>query len=313
MKKIVLRKTRMLIPRKLYLFLTYFYARLVPCWWQRIQNQVVSFLYYRFWGRMRRALVKNTAVILDLPEDHPQVKKTVRRLFANYGWYLRDYVLIHRLTKENYQDTVAEEIGTQYIEEAMAQGNGAILITPHLGNWELGGVTFALRGCPIYALTLKDQEEEVQDYRDTVRGSLGIKTIHIDPEDNGTIIKMARLLKDNKVIAMLGDRFEGGKKSEVSFFGKKVYFPSGVMALAQATGAPVIPVFIIRRPDGRYRAWMEKPLKISRQPGKDNNELIAEKTQELAAVFEKNIRLHPDQFYHFFDYWSRFRCEDTTA
>lgn len=303
----------MLIPRKFYLFLTYFYARFVPLWWQRVQNHVVSYLFYLFWGRMRRPLIKNTAVILGLPENHPQVRETVQRLFANYGWYLRDYVLIHRLTKANYQQTVAEEIGIEHIEAALDQGNGAILITPHLGNWELGGVTFALRGCPIHALTLVDHEEDVQEYRDTVRGSLGIKTIHIDPEDNGTILKMARLLKDNKVIAMLGDRFEGGKKSIVTFFGKKVYFPSGVMALAQATGSPVIPVFIIRRPDGRYRAWMETPLTISRIAGKDNNELITEKTQELAGVFEKNIRLYPDQFYHFFDYWSRFSCEDTTT
>lgn len=303
----------MLIPRKLYLFLTYFYARFVPLWWQRIQNEVVSYLYYRLWTAKRLPLLKNTAVILGLPEDHPQVKKMVRRLFANYGWYLRDYVLIHRLTKDNYQQTVADEVGTLYIEGALAQGNGAILITPHLGNWELGGVTFALRGCPIYALTLKDQEAEVQAYRDTVRGSLGIHTIHIDPDDNGTILKMARLLKDNKVIAMLGDRYEGGKKSVVTFFGKKVYFPSGVMALALATGTPVIPVFIVRRPDGRYQAWMEKPIKVRRTPGQDTNLLIAEKTQELATLFEKNIRQYPDQFYHFFDYWSRFRCEDTTA
>lgn len=303
----------MLIPRKLYLFFTYFYARLVPLWWQRIQNHVVSYFYYRLWSRKRLPLLKNTATILDLPADHPKVRKTVRRLFANYGWYLRDYVLIHRMTKDNYRNTVAEEIGTEYIEGALSQGNGAILITPHLGNWELGGVTFALRGSPIHALTLKDQEEEIQDYRDTVRGSLGVKTIHIDPEDNGTILKMARLLKANKVIAMLGDRFEGGKKSAVTFFGKKVYFPSGVMALAQATGAPVIPVFVIRRPDGRYRAWMETPIQVKRRPGKDNNALIADKTQELATIFERNIRRHPDQFYHFFDYWSRFSCEDTTA
>lgn len=303
----------MLIPRKLYLLLTYFYARFVPHWWQRIQNSVVSFFYYLFWGRIRRPLLKNTSVVLGLPEDNPQVKRTVRRLFANYGWYLRDYVLIHHLTRDNYQETVADEVGAHYIEGALAQGNGAILITPHLGNWELGGVTFALRGCPIYALTLKDQEEEVQQYRDSVRGSLGIKTIHINPDDNGTIIKMARLLKDNKVIAMLGDRYEGGKKTAVTFFGKKVYFPAGAMALALATGAPVIPVFIVRRPDGPYRAWMEKPIKVRRRPHQDNDALIAEKTQELAAVFEKNIRHHPDQFYHFFDYWSRFRCEDTTA
>lgn len=303
----------MLYPKKLYLFLTYIFARTAPQTIQLIQNRVVSYCLYHAWGSQRRNLHKNTAHILGVTENSPVVKKTVLRLFRNYGLYLRDYVLIHKLTKENYKKTVAEEIGIEYIEKALALGNGAILITPHLGNWELGGVTFALRGCPIYALTLKDNEKDVQDYRDKVRGSLGIRTIHINPDDHGTILQMARLLKANNVIAMLGDRYEGGKKDIVTFFGQKVYFPSGVMALAQATGAPVIPVFITLQDDNKYKAWMEQPIVVKRVSGVTTRELLAEKTQELAAVFEKNIRKHPDQWYQFFDYWSRYGSEDTSS
>ena len=303
----------MLYPKKLYLFLTYIFARTAPQFWQLIQNRVVSYCLYYAWGSVRRDLHKNMAHILGLGVDSRVVKKTVQRLFRNYGLYLRDYVLIHSLTKENYKKTVAEEIGIEYIEKALVKGNGAILITPHLGNWELGGVTFALRGCPIHALTLKDSDENIQDYRDQVRGALGIKTIHIDPNGHGASMQMARLLKANNVIAMLGDRFEGGKKAVVTFFGKKVYFPSGVMALAQATGAPVIPVFITLRNDNKYKAWMEEPIFVKRVKGKTNNELLAEKTQELARVFEKNIRKYPDQWYHFFDYWSKYSSEDTSS
>ena len=302
----------MFYPKKLYLLLTYIFARTAPQPVQLMQNKIVSCFLYYTWGSQRRNLHKNTAHILGLAEDSPEVKKTVRRLFRNYGLYLRDYVLIHRLTRENYQKTVAEEIGIEYIEEALALGNGAILITPHLGNWELGGVTFAMRGCPIYALTLKDSEKDVQDYRDQIRGSLGIKTIHINPDDHGTILQMARLLKANNVIAMLGDRYEGGKKDVVTFFGKKVYFPSGAMALALATGAPVIPVFITLRDDNKYKAWMERPIHVNRTAGR-TTELVAEKTQELAEVFEKNIRKHPDQWYQFFDYWSRYSSGNTSS
>lgn len=192
----------MLYPRKLYLFLTYIFARTAPQFIQLAQNRVVSYCLYWAWSSQRRNLRKNTAHILGLKENAPLVGKTVQRLFRNYGLYLRDYVLIHKLNKENYRQTVAEEIGIEYIEKALARGNGAILITPHLGNWELGGVTFALRGCPIHALTLKDNEENVQDYRDKVRGSLGIKTIHLDPDDYGAILRMAHLLKANNVIAV---------------------------------------------------------------------------------------------------------------
>jgi KDO2-lipid IV(A) lauroyltransferase len=302
----------MLLPKKPYLFLIYLFAKTAPHWWQSIQNKVVSVCLYYFWGSKQKVLHTNTAHVMGLSPNDPKVKKTVIQLFRNYGLYLRDYVLIHDLTKENYKETVASEIGTEYIEKALAEGNGAILITPHLGNWELGGVTFALRGCPIHALTLKDSEDVVQDYRDEVRGSLGIKTIHVDPNDHGTILKMARLLKDNQVIAMLGDRLVGGKKSEVTFFGKKVYFPSGAFALAQATGAPIIPVFITLRADNKYNAWMEKPIRVERVSGLSNDELIAQKTQELATVFEKNIRKYPDQWYQFFDYWSTYSSENTS-
>ena len=303
----------MLIPKKTYLFLTYIFAKTAPRFWQHIQNKIISICLYYLWGSKQRVLHTNTAQVLGVEPDSPLVKKTVIQLFRNYGLYLRDYVLIHDLTKENYKETVASEMGTEYIEKALADGNGAILITPHLGNWELGGVTFAFRGCPIYALTLKDTEDTVQEYRDDVRGSLGIKTIHVDPTDHGTILQMARLLKANNVIAMLGDRLVGGKKSSVTFFGKNVYFPSGAMVLAQATGAPIIPVFITLRKDNKYNAWMEKPIIVKREPGMNNDELIAKKTQELASVFEKNIRKHPDQWYQFFDYWSTYSSEDTSS
>ena len=112
---------------------------------------------------------------------------------------------------------------------------------------------------------------------------------------------------------MLGDRWEGGKKSRVTYFGKDIYFPSGAIALAQATGCPIIPVFVVLRPDGKYKAWMEKPVKVDRKAGQSTTELLEEKTQELATVFENVIRDYPDQWYNFFDYWSRYRCEDSTA
>jgi KDO2-lipid IV(A) lauroyltransferase len=298
-------------PRKLYLILYYVFARTTPRFWQLIQNRMVSYFFFLFWRRMRRILQGNLAIVLGLPPDARQVRAVVRRAFQNYGLYLLDYVQINRLNAENFEKTVAEEHGTEYIKEALDEGKGAILVTPHLGNWELGGVSFALKNCPVYALTLKDSETEVQTYRDSVRGSLGIRTVHLDPDDYGTVIKLAGLLKQNKVIAMLGDRWEGGKKSVVSFFGQRVAFPGGAAALALATGAPIIPVFVTLRPDGRYKAWMEAPIRVVRRPGQDTGSLLSEKTQELATVFERAIRAYPDQWYHFFDYWSRYRSEDT--
>jgi KDO2-lipid IV(A) lauroyltransferase len=192
------------------------------------------------------------------------------------------------------------------MQEALNEGRGAILITPHLGNWELGGVTFALKGTPIHALTLKDPENDVQDYRDQMRATLGIHSVHIDPTRFETVLKLVRLLKENEVIAMLGDRWEGGKKAIVNFFNRQVVFPAGAPALALAAGAPIIPVFTLLQKNGRYLAWMESPIRVIRRSGQATSELIAEKTQEIATVFESVISRYPDQWYHFFDYWERY-------
>lgn len=291
--------------KKLYLALFYVFARTTPRFWQEWQNAFVSPLFFLFWRRIRRALTDNLSVVMNRPAEDPVVVRTARRAVVNYGLYLTDYVQMNRLKRH----LLPEQRGAHHMAAALNEGNGAILITPHLGNWELGGVTFAARGKSIYALTIKDAEAEVQDFRDQMRAALGIKTVHIDGMDSwGTIIKLAALLRKNEIIAMLGDRWEGGKPVQVRFFGKKTIFPSGAAALALATGAPIIPAFTVIRPQGDYLAWMEAPIRVRRTRGVRTQALLTEKTQEIAGVFERVISEYPDQWYHFFNYWDRYGC-----
>jgi len=298
----------MIWPRKLYLALFYIFARTTPRIYQLWHIRIMARVFYFFMGRTQRAVRKNISVILRRPPEDPLVRRTAIRTFQNYGLYLVDYVRLNRLSEYLLP---YEEKGQQYIKEALDAGRGAILIMPHLGHWELGGVLFALRKCPIHALTLKDPETEVQDFRDQMRNTLGIETLHIDPTNYGNVLKLVKLLKENQVIAMLGDRFEGGKKVAVTFFGRTVIFPVGALVLALNSGAPVIPVFTVIKPDGHYLSWMEKPIRVSRRPGVTTSDLIAEKTQELATVFERIISRYPDQWYHFFNYWDRYACENS--
>ena len=234
--------------------------------------------------------------------------KFVRNTWRNYGYYMMDYVQLNRMGYPGRKYLIPEQRGTQYVEQALEEGRGGILITPHLGNWELGGVTFALRGCPVYALTLKDSVERAQEFRDRMRRTIGIRSVHIDPTRYDTILKLARLLRENNFLAMLGDRWEGGKKAVVTFFGRRVVFPAGAAALALSTGAPIIPVFTVVKPNGHYLAWAESPIVVSRTDGKSTPRVIEEKTQEIAHVFEKAISRYPDQWFHFFDYWGRYAC-----
>lgn len=299
----------MIWPRKLYLAIFYLFARLTPRAYQLWHVRIVARIFFFFMKKNRRAIEENLAVVLNRSADDQAVRSTAIRTFQNYGLYLVDYVRLNRLS--DY--LLPEEEGQHHIKQVLSEGNGAILIMPHLGHWELGGVLFAMRQCPIHALTIKDPETEVQEFRDKMRATLGIHTLHIDPANFGNVLRLVKLLKGNQVIAMLGDRFEGGKSVEVFFFGRKVVFPSGAVALALNSGAPLIPVFTVLKPDGRYLSWMEKPIRVTRTQGVSSGQLIAQKTQELAAVFEKVISRYPDQWYHFFNYWERYASKDSTA
>ena len=296
----------MIRPPRFYLASSFLFARMLPRFLIRWQSRLATYLIFRIWRQKRLILQKNLSVILNRPPEDREVVRLVRSTWLNYGLYLVDYLQIYRIRNGGPQYLIPEERGSRYMKEALDAGHGAILITPHLGNWELGGVTFALKGTPIHALTLKDPEHDVQDYRDQMRATLGIRSVHIDPTRYETVIKLVRLLRENQVIAMLGDRWEGGKKVEVTFFNRQVVFPAGAPALALAAHAPIIPVFTVLQRDGRYLAWMEPPIRVTRRSGLSTSELIAEKTQEIATVFEAVIARHPDQWYHFFDYWERY-------
>jgi KDO2-lipid IV(A) lauroyltransferase len=290
--------------KKLYLALFYLFARVTPRFWQMGQNRLVTPIVFRLWKGVQATLQNNLAVVLNRPAHDPLVRQTACRTLINYGLYLIDYAQLYRLDSR----MLDEEEGAQHMRDALAAGKGAILVTPHLGNWELGGLVFAMRGHPIHALTLVDPETSVQDFRDQMRGSLGIETIHIDPDDFSTILRLAGLLRQNRIIAMLGDRFEGGKQVTVTFFGRQVIFPAGPAALALATGAPIIPVYTLVKPDGRYKAVMDAPIHVQRSgPGK-TIDILTDHTQQVAAAFERTIRCYPDQWYHFFDYWGRYGC-----
>ncbi|HVE65940.1 MAG TPA: lysophospholipid acyltransferase family protein, partial [Thermoanaerobaculia bacterium] len=87
----------------------------------------------------------------------------------------------------------------------------------------------------------------------------------------------------------------------VPFFGRDAYFPRGPFLVAMATSATVLPAFIIRTPDGRYRAVVEEPLAIER--GRDREAALRKNVERYVAVLERYISANPEQWYCFYPFW----------
>ena len=192
--------------------------------------------------------------------------------------------------------------GFEHFEKARALGKGIVLVTAHLGNWELGGTLLALRGLPMTVITLEEPSTELTRWRDEMRQRLGIKTITVGPGHEFAFVEMIQVLRRNEILAMLVDRPYAGTGSTVRFCEREAEFSSAPALLWQHTGAAVLPAFVLQESGGRYISFADAPLDF--QPGARPPEALIENTQRLATHFETIIRKHPEQWFNYVSVFS---------
>jgi KDO2-lipid IV(A) lauroyltransferase len=291
--------------RFFFLFWFSFFSTIIPRPLQRFFTLSIGNLFYLLMPRARRGVKTNLQVISGGRWDKREIAALARRTFQHYGQYLLDYMVMAGLTAERKGRMVARELGQGHMVQALKQGKGVICITPHLGNWELGGLLLAFKGAELYVLTLDETDAQTKAFRERMRTQKGIKNIYINPDDPTptAILEVVKVLKEKKVVAMLGDRPGNNNTIEVDFFGRKTPFPMGVATLAMATGAAVLPVFVMLK-GGKYWGVIERPIYFQSHSRKEREPAIREGMEELARVFERYITEYPDQWYNFYPYWS---------
>jgi Kdo2-lipid IVA lauroyltransferase/acyltransferase len=291
--------------RFIYLFLFQFCSTLIPRTVQKFFSVVVGDLFCLLMRETRIAVRKNIAEVSRGRWSKQKVDILTRRTFQNYGQYLLDYMVMHRLRPWNKGRWVEEEVGEDYMMGALRSGKGAICITPHLGNWEIGGLLFSFRGGKLNVLTLDERDLNTKSFREEMRRRGEIKNLYIDPKDDSpmAILDAVKALRRNEIVAMLGDRIESQKTMIFNFFGRETPFPIGVAVLAMATGAPVLPVFVVMERNRKYRGIIEAPIYFN-TPSRENREVVVRQGMEkLIQKFEEYIAKYPDQWYNFYSYW----------
>src|SRR4030066_1861564 len=292
--------------RFVYLFLFQFCSTLIPRSIQRFFSVVVGDLFYLLMRKTRARVRKNMEGVSGGRWSKERVDVLTRKTFQNYGQYLLDYMVMHRLRPSNKDQWVEQEVGAGYMMEALRAGKGAICITPHLGNWEIGGLLFAFKGGKLNVLTLDERDLDTRSFREEMRRRRGIKNLYINPKDDSpmAILDAVKALRQNEIVAMLGDRIESQRTMVFNFFGKRTPFPVGVAILAMATGAPVLPVFVVMGKNRKYRGIIETPIHFDATARKDREAVIRNGMEKLIKKFEGYIEKYPDQWYNFYSYWS---------
>lgn len=261
-----------------------------------------------FWGGLfylvlpgtRRDLRNNLKVVT----GSDRVEWLIFSAFYKFSRNWCDNMLMMRLRGERLLGLIGRWTTEKPLNDALAAGHGAILMSIHLGNWELGGLGLAERGYRMNVLTFREPDEKVNRQREELRRQRGINFIYVDRDSTSpfAIVEAVNALNRNEVLAVLGDRDGSSHSALFDFFGRPTPIPLGAAHLALVTGAPVIPVFVPLE-GNRYAAVMEEPIYFRGQRG-ERGAAIMEGTRQIVAVFERYIRAYPDQWYNFFDYWA---------
>ena len=259
--------------------------------------------------QVRGILRANLEPVLPPGEDPGPV---VESLLRKYGLFLTDYFRIPSMRADRFRPLFRPLKGQEHVQAALQKGKGAILVTPHLGNWELGGIAMRLMGMPVTVVAVPDNVNPgVTRYRDWARSVHGIRVLNIGP-GLMTPLELARALEENHLVAMLADRnFFEADPVEVEFFGRKAWFPRGPALLALATGAPILPAFVTLGEGDKYDAEVCAPVPVPEEGTKP--ERAAAAIRSLARLFEERIRSHPDQWFIFDPFWSGAEPLSNTA
>lgn len=247
---------------------------------------------------VRATVAANQAQVLGLPAEAPLVRAAARDAFRLYGRFWYDTFRIRALPREEVMRRT-RFVGLEHIEAALAAGKGCIATIPHMGNWDVAGHWLAESGVRIAAVAEVLKPPRLADLFVRHREELGMRIV---PLAEGTHVgqRLAALLAENWLVALVADRDLSGRGVEVEMFGAKRRLPAGPGLLSITTGAPILVCSSYTTDDG----WIVRigpPLHVSRT-GKTREDVTA-LTCALAAEFERAIAAHPPDWHMFQPAW----------
>lgn len=214
-------------------------------------------------------------------------RRLVRATFGHFGALLFELIKFGGYSPARM--LAASEIeGEERLRQAQAQGRGVLIFTGHFGYWEILAMTHALRMEPMSVLARPLDNPYLHAVLEDIRTSTGNTVIY----RQGAVRRILRNLAAGGIVGVLIDQhLHSPDAVNVGFFRRPVATTSVLAAVALRTGAPVIPVFALPLPHGRYRFIYEHPVD---PPRADTPDAVREFTQRCTDVLEMYVRRHPE-------------------
>ena len=259
-----------------------------------IADLVLRYRYERM-APERATVARNLSRVLGLPADDPLVRSATREAFALYGRYWYETFALRTMSTAEVDRTFRVS-GVEHIDDGLRRGRGVIVALPHMGNWDAAGHWLAIHAYPIVAVAEELRPASVSELFYRHRRALGMQ---IEPLQKGVGERLARLLRENHVVALLCDRNIGNRGVSVDFFGEPASLPAGPALLARTTGASLVPCAVYTAEVG-WRCRVGPPMDVAAKGGAAG---IRETTALLAKELERCIAGAPTDWHMFQPVW----------
>ncbi len=258
----------------------------IPLW---LEPAVIAWwsLFFLLWGPGRRGVMRNLAAMKPGSSAIANFFRTYR-VFWNYAWTITDNARLREVrTPPDWEFS-----GYEHFEALQNRPGGAIMLTAHMGNYDLGAQVFGEK-IARKLLMVRAPEADPQTARfeqETHGRTVGDAVdVNFNTGAHELAIELLHAIRDGAIVAIQGDRTTPGVAAiETSLFGKRTLIPSGPFALAMAAHVPIHPVFVMRTARCRYRLIALAPFSVQRS-GRDREAPLQEAVARWAAQLEAVI------------------------
>lgn len=237
-------------------------------------------------------------VMRGLECDEAQANTIIATLFKNLGQSVLETLYSPKLTPQNI-GTYVELENASYLDEALAENKGVIILTAHIGNWEWMGAALALYGYPTTTIVKRQPNDQVTRILNEYREMAGIEVFS---RGGAEMVGAARALKRKKILGFLADQDGGFHGVPLMFLGKMSSTPIGPAMFAKKFKAPIVPVFAIHKPQNGHTVIIGKPLYYEDTGNEEQD--IKNITEKMTLLTENFIKEHPTEWLWFQHRWS---------
>jgi len=260
-----------------------------------------SSVFIRFSHRYRRRIARNLQIAFGNTTDNKKLAQIAQSLSENLGLNFAETLISSTAKKKPLLDSIQIH-GIEHLEKALSHGKGVLAFSAHLGNFTLIGLKMAAEGYPFHMLVKDPRYPAVAEAFHVMQEGQGGHFIYVEPWERA-LRQILSCLRKNEIVCILADEKKSKTGVLVDFFGYPAPTAPGPAVLALRTGAPLVPIFIVRRDDGSHHIYIEPQLELSLNGDRSSD--IPAVVSAYTKVIENFIRMYPDQWFWINNRWKK--------